>query len=185
MYIAGVDEVGRGPLAGDVIAAAVILDKPIEGLTDSKKLSHRKRLSLFDQIVTHAKSYAFGRASVMEIDTMNIHHATLLAMKRAVTNLTIMPNRILVDGLYCPQVAIPCEAIIKGDLTVPEISAASILAKVTRDHEMTAFDKIYPGYGFGDNKGYPTEAHRAALKVLGPCEIHRRSFGPIRAILES
>jgi ribonuclease HII len=184
MYIAGVDEVGRGPLAGDVIAAAVILDMPIEGLADSKKLSAKKRQFLSDEIKLKAKSYAYGRVLAAEIDVINIHQASLLAMKRAIESLLLIPTHVLVDGLYCPDVNYACEAIVGGDAKVAEISAASILAKVMRDNEMISLDVKYPGYGFAQHKGYPTKQHQAALKALGPCEIHRRSFAPVRAVLE-
>ncbi|MDX2346581.1 MAG: ribonuclease HII [Legionella sp.] len=186
MYIAGVDEVGRGPLAGAVIAAAVILDNSIiiKGLADSKKLSAKKRLVLSEEIILKAKSYAYGRVEATEIDEINIHQASLLAMKRAIEGLSIEPSQVLVDGLYCPDVNYACEAIIGGDAKVAEISAASILAKVLRDNEMIALDVKYPGYGFAQHKGYPTKQHQAALKQLGPCEIHRKSFAPVRAILE-
>ena len=179
MYVAGVDEVGRGPLAGPVVAAAVILSSPIEGVTDSKKLTPLKRQRLAIEIRERALCYAYGRAEVDEIDQLNIHHATLLAMKRAIEALTICPGKILVDGLYTPSVAIPCQAIVKGDSLIMEIGAASILAKVLRDEEMERMEDIYPGYGFAQHKGYPTEVHRAALKKLGPCEIHRRSYAPV------
>lgn len=179
MYVAGVDEVGRGPLAGPVVAAAVILSSPIEGVTDSKKLTPLKRQRLAIEIRERALCYAYGRAEVDEIDQLNIHHATLLAMKRAIEALTICPGKILVDGLYTPKVAIPCQAIVKGDSLIMEIGAASILAKVLRDEEMERMEDIYPGYGFAQHKGYPTEVHRAALKKLGPCEIHRRSYAPV------
>ncbi len=184
MIVAGVDEVGRGPLAGAVIAAAVILDAPIPGLADSKKLSHKKRELLVKVITEQAKSYAYGRVEVTEIDKINIHQASLLAMQRAIEGLKITPDKVLVDGLYCPQVTMPCEAMVGGDACVQEISAASILAKVKRDAEMIALDACYPGYDFAKHKGYPTVKHRDALKRLGPCEIHRRSFGPVRAVLE-
>jgi ribonuclease HII len=181
---AGVDEVGRGPLAGAVITAAVILKEPIEGLADSKKLSEKKRNLLAVQIKERALAYAYGRAEVDEIDALNIHHATLLAMKRAIEALPVTPELVLVDGLHLPELSIPCKAIVQGDSLIPEISAASILAKVLRDEEMLTLDKIYPGYGFGDHKGYPTVAHREALKRLGPCVIHRRSFAPVAALLD-
>lgn len=179
MYLAGVDEVGRGPLAGPVITAAVILDSPIEGITDSKKLSPLKRKRLSIEIRERALCYAFGRAEVEEIDQLNIHHATLLAMKRAIEALTIQPEKVLVDGLYIPKIAIPCEAIVNGDSLITEIGAASILAKVLRDEEMEQMDKLYPGYGFAQHKGYATAEHRAALQALGPCIIHRRSYAPV------
>lgn len=184
MNIAGVDEVGRGPLAGAVVAAAVILETPILGLADSKTLSAKRRALLSKEIILKAKSHAFGRAEVFEIDEMNIHQASLLAMKRAIEGLSVLPTRVLVDGLHCPQIAIACEAIVGGDATVREISAASILAKVARDTEMVALDVLYPGYGFAKHKGYPTAQHKEALKCLGPCAIHRRSFAPVRAALE-
>lgn len=184
MLIAGVDEVGRGPLAGAVIAAAVILKEPIEGLADSKKLTAKKREFLAEQIKTEAIAYAYGRADVAEIDTLNIHHATLLAMQRAVELLPIKPNYILVDGSFRPQVTGPCYAIIQGDDKIAEISAASILAKVYRDTEMEELDLIYPGYGFSGHKGYGTVAHREALQRLGPCDIHRRSFEPVAVFFE-
>ncbi len=185
--VAGVDEVGRGPLAGAVVAAAVILnpEKPISGLTDSKKLSEKKRDLLFDIIRRDALAWAIGRAEVEEIDTLNILHASMLAMKRAVEQLSPAAEFAQVDGNRCPNLLIPSEAIVKGDLTVPCISAASIIAKVTRDREMDQLDKTYPGYGLAQHKGYPTQTHLDALKKLGPCEIHRRSFGPVAALLEA
>lgn len=182
--IAGVDEVGRGPLAGAVVTAAVILKSPIAGLNDSKKLSDKKRKLLAVQIKEEALAYAYGRAEVHEIDELNIHHATLLAMRRAVEALPIRPDHVLIDGLYVPELSMPCKAIVQGDSLVPEISAASILAKVLRDEEMEQFDIIYPGYGFADHKGYPTAAHREALIRLGPCSIHRTSYAPVAALLE-
>ncbi|AWN74478.1 ribonuclease HII [Legionella anisa] len=181
MLIAGVDEVGRGPLAGAVVTAAVILEAPIEGLADSKKLSAKKRELLSVQIKEQAIAYAYGRAEVDEIDVLNIHHATLLAMQRAVEALPIKPHHVLVDGKYIPKLSIPCKAIVQGDSLIPEISAASILAKVFRDAEMVALDALYPGYGFADHKGYATVAHREALNRLGPCSIHRRSFEKVAA----
>ena len=184
-FLAGVDEAGRGPLAGPVITAAVILRERIEGITDSKKLTADKRRKLADIIRTRALAFSFGRAEVEEIDRLNIHWATLLAMKRAVEGLSIRPDRIMVDGLHVPAVDIPCEAVVKGDLLIYEIGAASILAKVARDEEMQALDGKYPGYGFAIHKGYPTEAHRKALIALGPCIIHRRSFAPVAALLSS
>lgn len=185
--VAGVDEVGRGPLAGAVVAAAVILDpdKPIAGLTDSKKLTEKKRDLLFDIIKRDALAWAIGRAEVEEIDTLNILHASMLAMKRAVEQLQPAAEFAQVDGNRCPNLLIPSEAIVKGDLTVPCISAASIIAKVTRDREMEALDKVYPGYGLAQHKGYPTQVHMDALKQLGPTVIHRRSFGPVAALLET
>lgn len=183
ILVAGVDEVGRGPLAGPVVTAAVILKKPIEGLADSKKLSEKKRKTLSLLIQEHALAFAYGRAEVEEIDALNIHHATLLAMQRAVEALPITPNQVLVDGLHVPMLQIPCRAIVQGDSLIPEISAASILAKVVRDEEMELLDKIYPGYGFSGHKGYPTAAHRAALIKLGPSIIHRKSYAPVAALI--
>jgi ribonuclease HII len=183
---AGVDEVGRGPLAGDVVAAAVILDpeQPIEGLNDSKKLSEKKRESLFLEIQEKAKSFCVARASVAEIDDINILQASLLAMKRAVEGLDITPEHVWVDGNKIPQWTFTAEAVVKGDSRVAAISAASILAKVVRDREMVAFDAIYPGYGFAGHKGYPTKVHMEAVDRLGVTPIHRTSFAPIRAKLE-
>ena len=183
IYIAGVDEVGRGPLAGPVVAAAVILTTPIPGVTDSKKLSALKRTQIAELIKINAISYAFGRAEPAEIDCLNIHQATLLAMKRAIEGLSICPDKVMVDGLFIPSVSMECEAVVKGDLLVFEIGAASILAKVARDAEMDEMDRLYPGYGFSNHKGYPTEAHRKALIELGPCPIHRKSFAPVAATL--
>ncbi len=183
--IAGVDEVGRGPLAGAVVTAAVILDKhkPIEGLADSKKLSEKKRLLLAEEIKQNSLCYCIARAEYYEIDELNIFHATLLAMKRAVSGLSIIPDKVLVDGKFCPQIPFACEAVIKGDAKVAAISAASILAKVSRDNEMIALDKVYPGYGFAQHKGYPTKQHIAALEQLGVCPIHRKSFKPVQKII--
>lgn len=181
--IAGVDEVGRGPLAGAVVTAAVILNGPIQGLADSKTLTAKKRKLLALKIQEHALAFAYGRAEVEEIDRLNIHQATLLAMRRAVEALTIKPEQVLVDGAHVPNLGIPCKAIIQGDRLIPEISAASIIAKVLRDEEMEVFDGIYPGYGFAAHKGYPTIAHREALIRLGPCVIHRRSYAPVAALL--
>ncbi len=183
LYIAGVDEVGRGPLAGPVVTAAVILREPIEGVTDSKKLTPLRRKLLAVIIRERAVCYAYGRAEVDEIDRLNIHHATLLAMKRSIEGLSICPDKALIDGLYIPQVAMPCQAIVKGDSLIAEIGAASILAKVLRDAEMEDMDILYPGYGFSLHKGYPTAFHRNALKALGPCAIHRRSYAPVAAML--
>lgn len=180
--VAGVDEVGRGPLAGDVVAAAVVLDihKPIRGLADSKKLTEKQREKLFVEIREKAMSFAVSRATVAEIDQLNILQASLLAMKRAVESLHIQPDHVLVDGNRLPRWPYSSEAIVQGDATVAAISAASILAKVTRDREMTALDALYPGYGLMDHKGYPTRFHLAALQRLGPSPLHRRSFGPVR-----
>lgn len=186
LLVAGCDEVGRGPLAGDVVAAAVILDpeQSILGLDDSKKLSEKKREQLFGEIQTKAKSWCIARASVAEIDRLNILQASLLAMTRAVQGLHIQPEHVLVDGNKLPKWNYAAEAVVKGDSRVAAISAASILAKVTRDREMIALDKVYPGYGFADHKGYPTPVHMAALDKLGVTPIHRTSYGPIKAKLE-
>ena len=183
MYIAGVDEVGRGPLAGPVVTAAVILTAPIAGITDSKKLTPKKRQQLAIEIRERAVCYAYGRAEVDEIDRLNIHNATLLAMKRAIDALAICPGKVLVDGLYTPNVSMSCQAIVQGDSLIAEIGAASILAKVLRDEEMERMEEIYPGYGFSQHKGYPTAVHRAALQRLGPCAIHRRSYAPVALCL--
>lgn len=180
--LAGVDEVGRGPLAGDVVAAAVILDpsKPVDGLADSKKLSAARREQLFETICANALSFAITRASVEEIDRLNILHATLLAMKRAVEALPIQPEHVLVDGNKLPKWHYSAEAVIQGDDRVAAISAASIIAKVTRDREMIELDRVYPGYGFAEHKGYGTKVHMLALQTLGATPIHRRSFAPVR-----
>lgn len=185
--IAGVDEAGRGPLAGDVVAAAVILDpdRPINGITDSKKLTEARREQLFEQICVKSSAWAIGRANVAEIESLNILHATMLAMHRAVAGLLLQPRRVLVDGNRTPVWSYASEAIIKGDARVPAIGAASILAKVTRDREMTALEQYYPGYGFARHKGYPTSAHLAALRRLGPCPQHRRGFRPVAELLGS
>jgi len=177
--VAGVDEVGRGPLCGAVVTAAVILDprRPILGLNDSKKLTEAKRDALFDEIREKALSFCIARAEVEEIDRLNILHATMLAMQRAVEGLHITPKLALIDGNRAP--------VVKGDSQVPAIAAASILAKVTRDREMSAFELIYPGYGIGGHKGYPTPVHLEALARLGPTPIHRRSFAPVRAAWEA
>jgi len=184
-YIAGVDEVGRGPLVGNVVTAAVILDphNPIDGLTDSKKLSEKKRALLFEQINEKALSVSIGRASPSEIDQLNILHATMLAMQRAVAGLSVTPGFVFIDGNRCPTLPMPSEAIVKGDLRVAEISAASIIAKVTRDREMVALDKRYPHYGFAKHKGYPTQAHFAAIQAHGVMAEYRQSFKPVKAIL--
>ncbi|MBW5814316.1 ribonuclease HII [Yersinia kristensenii] len=183
--IAGVDEVGRGPLVGAVVTAAVILDpkRPIVGLADSKKLSEKRRLSLYDEIIDKALSWSLGRAEPEEIDHLNILHATMLAMQRAVAGLHIAPDYVLIDGNRCPKLAMPSLAVVKGDSRVAEISAASILAKVTRDREMTALDLQFPGYGFAQHKGYPTAVHLEKLATLGATEHHRRSFGPVKRVL--
>lgn len=185
-FLAGVDEVGRGPLAGDVLAAAVILDatQPIEGLADSKKLTALRREQLFEEICAKALSWSIARASVAEIDTINILQASLLAMHRAVEGLHIQPEHVLVDGNKLPRWRYSAEAVVQGDDRVPSIAAASIIAKVTRDRELIAFDAQYPGYGFADHKGYPTPAHMLALQTLGATPIHRRSFAPVRLVIE-
>jgi len=184
---AGVDEAGRGPLAGPVVAAAVILDKnfSIEGLTDSKQLSEARREQLAKNIKQHALAWGVGRAEVEEIDAINILQASMLAMQRAVANLTIPPQHVLVDGNRCPKFSCAASAIVKGDLLVPAISAASIIAKVTRDREMVELDQQYPGYGLRGHKGYPTKKHLEALSRLGVSPIHRRSFAPVKKLLQS
>ena len=183
--LAGVDEVGRGPLAGPVVAAAVILDpaRPISGLADSKALTPKRREALSIEIREKALAWALGRAEVEEIDAINILQASLLAMQRAVAALSIAPEYAVVDGNRLPKLLCPALAIIKGDQTVPSISAASIIAKVARDSEMIMLDEHYPGYGLALHKGYPTKAHVLALDVLGVSAIHRRSFGPVRNLL--
>ena len=187
ILIAGVDEAGRGPLAGPVLAAAVILDPdhPIAGLADSKKLSPIQRERLAAEIRACALAWALGRAEVAEIDRLNILQASLLAMQRAVAALTIAPEQALVDGNRCPRLACPCLAIVKGDATVPAISAASILAKVARDAELRQLHERYPQYGFAQHKGYPTAAHLDALRRFGLCPEHRRSFAPVAAVLQT
>lgn len=183
---AGVDEVGRGPLAGDVVAAAVILnpDNPIVGLADSKKLTEKKRQLLAEEIKQKALSYCVARASVEEIDRINILNASLLAMKRAVEGLPVQPDFVSVDGNKLPAWSYPSEAVVKGDSKVAEISAASILAKVTRDAEMVALHERHPEYGFDGHKGYPTAVHLAAIKEHGILAEHRRSYGPIKKIIQ-
>ena len=182
--VAGVDEVGRGPLAGDVVAAAVILgDSSPAGLTDSKALSPRQRERLAETIRSEAVSWSLGRATVAEIDELNILQASLLAMWRAVEGLLVQPSLVLVDGNHLPRWPYEARAIVKGDLIEPAISAASIVAKVTRDSEMVILDDQYPGYGFATHKGYPTKAHLAALASLGVSPVHRRSFGPVKRLL--
>lgn len=182
---AGVDEVGRGPLAGDVVAAAVMLDpkQPIEGLRDSKKLSHKRREQLAALIKDRALCWSVARASVAEIDQINILQASLLAMKRAVTALTPQPGFVLVDGNRLPQWSYAAQAVVKGDDRVGAIAAASILAKVQRDQELVELDAIYPGYGFASHKGYPTAVHLKALRELGVTPVHRRSFSPVKNLL--
>jgi len=184
--IAGVDEAGRGPLAGPVVAAAVILDErhPIKGLADSKTLGPRTRERLSDEIRAKALCCCIAQASVAEIDALNILHATLLAMRRAVDGLRLRPHRVLVDGNRLPVLAMPAQAVVKGDARVRAIAAASILAKVERDRLCLALHERHPQYGFDGHKGYPTPAHLAALRAHGACLEHRRSFSPVRAVLE-
>ncbi|HZM45965.1 MAG TPA: ribonuclease HII [Burkholderiales bacterium] len=181
----GVDEAGRGPLAGPVFAAAVVLGRGarISGLADSKQLTERQRLELAEEIRARAVSWAVATASVEEIDSLNILRASLLAMGRAVERLAVTPHRALIDGLYCPELAMPARAIVRGDATVAAISAASIMAKVARDEEMQAVHRLHPGYGFDRHKGYATSEHLEALRRLGACEAHRRSFAPVREAL--
>lgn len=183
--IAGVDEVGRGPLVGAVVTAAVILDpnNPIEGLGDSKKLSEKKRLLLAQEIKQKALAWSLGRAEPAEIDELNILHATMLAMQRAIKSLKIRPHFVLVDGNRIPELDIPAQAIVKGDSLVPEISAASILAKVARDEEMMELDKQFPQYAFAQHKGYPTKLHLEKLAEFGVLPQHRRSFAPVRKLV--
>ena len=185
--VCGVDEAGRGPLFGDVVAAAVILDpqKPIAGLGDSKQLSEKSRDRLFDLIWDQALAVSVGRASVPEIDQLNILHASMLAMQRAVEGLVVTPDMALIDGNRCPNIAIPAQAIVKGDAKEICIGAASIIAKVTRDREMQQWHAKYPYYGLDKHKGYPTKQHLLALKEHGVCDQHRRTFGPVAAILEA
>jgi len=190
--IAGVDEVGRGPLVGDVVTAAVILDpdNPIEGLKDSKKLSEKKRPILAEEIKQKATAWAIGRATPEEIDTLNILHATMLAMQRAVQSLQVTPDYVLVDGNRCPTFlgengAIETQAVVKGDDRVEEISAASILAKVARDEEMVELDKQYPEYGFAQHKGYPTKAHLEKIVEHGVIDCYRASFKPVAKVIQA
>lgn len=184
--ICGVDEAGRGPLAGPVYAAAVILDdtRPIAGLADSKKLSEKRRNQLALEIKQHALAWAIAEASVDEIDTLNILRASLLAMRRAVEQLAVKPQEVWVDGLHCPDTGLPSRAIVQGDSSVPAISAASILAKTARDAALLQLHELYPHYGFAEHKGYPTTAHLAALELHGVSAAHRRSFRPVRELLE-
>ncbi len=185
--LAGVDEVGRGPLAGPVVTAAVILhpDRPIEGLADSKKLTEKRREALYNEIIEKAAAWSLGRCEADEIDRLNIYQATLLAMERAVARLGIPPEYVLVDGNRCPRWHWPSEPVIKGDGRVAAISAASVLAKVTRDREMVALEETYPGYGLAAHKGYPTPVHLEALKKQGVTPIHRRSFRPVQEALQA
>lgn len=190
-WICGVDEAGRGPLAGSVVAAAVILDplKPIEGLKDSKKLTAKVRYELFDIIIRDSKAWCIAEALAAEIDAINILQATMLAMKRAIEGLekTLgrLPDKALIDGNRCPKVNIEMEAIVKGDSKVQAISAASILAKVTRDRDMQVLHEAYPMYGFNQHMGYPTPMHFDALKEFGPCPAHRKTFAPVREVMET
>jgi ribonuclease HII len=190
IWVCGVDEAGRGPLVGAVVAGAVVLNpnNPIVGLKDSKKLTPAKRDFLYEEIMEKAKAWGIGQASPAEIDEINILQATMLAMQRAIENLTTRlgawPDKVLIDGNRCPELPVPSEAIIKGDAKEPAISAASIIAKVTRDRQMQELDKLHPQYGFAKHMGYPTEAHFAALKEFGACNEHRRSFSPVRKVLE-
>ena len=191
IWICGVDEAGRGPLVGAVVAGAVVLDpsNPIEGLKDSKKLTAIRREYLYEQIMEKAKAWGVGEASPAEIDEINILQATMLAMRRAIEDLTTRlgawPDKALIDGNRCPELPIAAEAIVKGDAKEPAISAASIVAKVTRDRQMQILHERHPEYGFAQHMGYPTEAHFAALKQYGTCDQHRRSFSPVRKVLEN
>ena len=191
IWVCGVDEAGRGPLVGAVVAGAVVLDpnNPIEGLKDSKKLTAARREYLYEQIMEKAKAWGVGEASPLEIDQINILQATMLAMRRAIEDLTTRlgtwPDKALIDGNRCPELPIAAEAIVKGDAKEPAISAASIVAKVTRDRQMMSLHELHPEYGFAQHMGYPTEAHFAALKQYGACDQHRRSFSPVRRVLES
>ena len=183
--IAGVDEAGRGPLAGPVVAAAVILhpERPVAGIADSKALSEKKRQRLAERIRLEARAWSVAQASVAEIDELNILQATMLAMQRAVAGLSMVPGLVKVDGNRCPSLSCPAEAIVKGDRDVVEIGAASILAKVARDEEMLRLDALYPHYGFARHKGYPTRDHVLSLRRHGVSPVHRRSFGPVREVL--
>jgi len=187
MIIAGVDEVGRGCIAGPVLAAAVVLDpcRPISGLADSKQLSPHQRERLAAEIRAHALAWAIGRAEAGEIDALNIHRASLLAMRRAVLALPFPPGLTRIDGRHAPDVPGACETVVGGDSLIAEISAASILAKVARDGEMALCDALYPGYAFAAHKGYATEVHLFRLRTHGPCPLHRRSFAPVALALES
>ena len=191
LWVCGVDEAGRGPLVGAVVAGAVVLDpnNPIHGLKDSKKLTAAKRDVLYEQILANAKAWGVGEASPSEIDQINILQATMLAMRRAIEDLSMRlgawPEKALIDGNRCPELPIAAEAIVKGDAKEPAISAASIIAKVTRDRQMLRLHELHPEYGFAQHMGYPTEAHFAALKRYGACSEHRRSFSPVRKVLDS
>lgn len=183
--IAGVDEVGRGPLAGPLVAAAVVFPEGlvIEGIKDSKLLSESRRKVLSRVIRSRSSAWAIGAATVSEVEKCNVFNASGLAMRRALQGLSLRPDYVFVDGTYFPEVGIPGKAIVKADRDVHVVSAASILAKVARDEFMVSMDSRFPGYGFGQHKGYPTKAHIMALQRLGPCKIHRRSFGPVKKIL--
>ena len=191
IWICGVDEAGRGPLVGAVVAGAVVLDpqQPIVGLKDSKKLSPAKREALYAEITSKAKAWGIGEASPQEIDALNILQATMLAMQRAIQSLVDQmgewPGKALIDGNRCPSLLIPARAIIQGDAKEPAISAASILAKVHRDRQMQILHEQFPQYGFNQHMGYPTEAHIAALKRYGPCLEHRRTFAPVRELINA
>ena len=184
--VCGVDEAGRGPLAGPVYAAAVILDpgRPVAGLADSKQLTPRRREALALEIRSRAMAWSVASASVEEIDALNILQASLLAMRRAVERLALTPRQVLVDGLHSPQLGVPVRAVVRGDSTIAAIAAASILAKVARDAEMMELHRLHPEYGFDRHKGYPTARHLAALRAHGVTDVHRRSFAPVRALLE-
>ncbi|ARC92940.1 ribonuclease HII [Vibrio coralliilyticus] len=183
--IAGVDEVGRGPLVGDVVTAAVILDpnNPIEGLNDSKKLTEKKRLALLPEIKEKALAWSVGRCSPEEIDQLNILQATMVAMQRAIEGLEVAPDFALIDGNRVPQLNMDAQAVVKGDMRVAEISAASIIAKVVRDQEMEELDKLHPQFGFAKHKGYPTKAHFEAIEQHGVIDQHRKSFKPVKKAL--
>ena len=187
MIIAGVDEVGRGPLAGPVVAAAVILPEKSElsgtVLRDSKQLTEKQRYKLSAKIRRMSIAWFLGAASPVEVDSLNIHHATLLAMRRAIIGLTTLPDFILVDGKFLPDIKIPGRAVVGGDGLEDAISAASIVAKVYRDQYMKWVDRVFPGYAFARHKGYPTRGHLDALRLLGPCAVHRRSFAPVKALI--
>jgi ribonuclease HII len=185
-HVCGVDEAGRGPLAGPVFAACVILRRsdPIDGLADSKVLNRQRRTELAIEIRARAVAWAIASATVEEIDSINILRASLLAMRRAVEQLTVEPHEVLVDGLHCPEIRFPARAIVDGDALVAEISAASILAKTARDAVMVEMHALYPDYGFAQHKGYSTRQHLEALQRHGVCPIHRRSFAPVRSRLE-
>ena len=184
-FVAGIDEAGRGPLAGPVVAGCVILNSEvhISGLADSKKLTAKKRETLYEEIKQEAYAWGLGHATAEEIDEINIHQATLLAMRRAYIAMQIEAAHVYIDGLYCPNIYAPCTAVVKGDQLVAEISAASILAKVTRDTEMEVHHKELPHYGFNQHKGYPTAKHIAALREHGPCKLHRKSYKPVKDAL--